>query len=277
MKRRRINLCAALAVLLALSVLTVFTLPTTTAAAARLSLNTASKTLHVGETYRLKLNNAKGVVEWKSDNEKVATVNRKGEVEGLASGKATITAVHNKKSYPCKVTVKHPNRTDDMLDKMIGPVNICYSKELFTETSEEDQKYVWTAKNSSGSDASEIIKLSVFYTAPKTMSYDFIEEQFAREFKEESMQAKLTGQGFTDVKFKRVKKSSYKVPGSKAFRASARISAKRNGEEWQEDRVIYIFSIPDYLIVFSGQASEDGDFGDVDSTIKGILKTMTIL
>ena len=277
MKRRRINFCAALVVLLALSVLNVFTLPTTATAAAGLSLNTASKTLHVGETYRLKLHNAEGVVEWKSDNEKVATVNRKGDVEGLASGKVTITAVHNKKSYPCTVTVEHPNRTDDMLDQMIGPVNICYSKELFTETSQENQSYVWTAKNSSGSDASEIVKLSIFYTAPKTMTYDFVEEQFAKEFKEDPMRAKFTKQGFTDVKFKRVKKSSYKVSGSKAFRASARISAKKNGENWQMDHVIYILPIPDYLIVFSGQASEDGDFGNVDSTIKDILKTMTVL
>ena len=59
------------------------------------------------------------------------------------------------------------------------------------------------------------------------------------------MSALLFGR-YTDVEFKRVKKSSFKVPGSKAFRASARIVAKRNGEKSKEDRVTYLFSIPDY-------------------------------
>ena len=278
MKRRGFHVCAIWSVLLAIAVLTVFIRPTTVAAAAaQPSLNTASKTLQVGESFRLKLNNAEGAVKWKSDDKNVVSVNSKGKVKGLASGTATVTAVYKKKSYPCTITVEHPNSSDDMEDKMIGPVNICYSTELYTETANDEQSYVWTAKNASGSDATEIIKLNIMYTFPKVFTYGEIEEQFAKQFKEEKTLAMLKKQGYTDAKLKRVKKTSYKIPSGKAFRASARISAKKNGEDWNESRVIYIFSISNHLYAISGQALDGGDLGNVDSTIKGILKSMILL
>ena len=79
------------------------------------------------------------------------------------------------------------------------------------------------------------------------------------------------------LKLKKMKKSSYKVLDGKALRASARISAKKGGEECQEDRVIYIFSKANYLFAFSGQALEGGSFSNVDKTIKEMLKTMIFL
>ena len=169
-----------------------------------------------------------------------------------------------------------------MENKKLGPVNICYSKELstkisekpLTKGSEEIGTYIWTAKNS---EASEILKLNIIYTAPQTMSYDFIEEQFAKEFTEESAKALLEKEGYSDVKLKRTKKSSYKLPNGKALRASVRISAKKGGEESKEERVIYIFSKSNYLYAFSGQALEDGSFSNVDKTIKDMLKTMIFL
>lgn len=274
MQQKRCNACAALSVLLTIAVLTVFILPSTVVAASGISLNTTSKTIHVGETYRLKLNNAEGTVKWKSSDKKVAEVNEKGKVKGLASGTATITAVYKKKNYSCTVTVKHPVEDDEMENKKIGPVNICYSKELTTTASEDKGKYIWTAKNS---EASEIIKLTIIYTAPQTMTYDFIEEQFSKEFTEDSAKARFEKEGYSDVKLKKMKKSSYKIPGGKALRASARISAKKGGEECQEDRVIYIFSKSNYLYAFSGQSLEDGSFSNVDKTIKEMLKTMIFL
>lgn len=282
MQRRRFNLCAVLAVLLAISVLTGFTQPTTALAAAKVSLNATNQTIQVGETYRLKLNNAKGTVKWKSSNKKVAEVNEKGKVKGVASGTATITAVYKKKNYTCTFTVEHPVDDDEMENKKLGPVNICYSKELSTKISEEPLTkgskeigtYIWTAKNS---EVSEILKLNIIYTAPQTMTYDFIEEQFAKEFTEESAKALLEKEGYSDVKLKKMKKSSYKVLDGKALRASVRISAKKGGEEYNEDRVIYIFSKANYLFAFSGQALEDGSFSNVDKTIKEMLKTMIFL
>lgn len=274
MQRKRFHVCAIWSVLLAITVLAVTILPATALAAAKVSLNTTSKTIQVGETYRLKLNNAEGTVKWKSSDKKVAEVNEKGKVKGLASGTATITAVYKKKSYTCTFTVEHPVEDDEMEDKKIGPVNIFYSKELNTKTSEENGKYIWTAKNA---EASEILKLTIIYTAPQTMTYDFIEEQFAKEFTEDSAKARFEKEGYSDVKLKKMKKSSYKIPGGKALRASARISAKKGGEECQEDRVIYIFSKSNYLYAFSGQSLEDGSFSNVDKTIKEMLKTMIFL
>lgn len=274
MKRRGCYLCVVLSVLLTIVVLTVTILPATALAAAKVSLNTTEKKIQVGETYRLKLMNAKGTVEWKSSDNKVAEVNEKGKVKGVATGTATITAVYKKKNYSCTVTVKHPVEDDEMENKKIGPVNICYSKELTTTASEDKGKYIWTAKNS---EASEIIKLTIIYTAPQTMTYDFIEEQFSKEFTEDSAKARFEKEGYSDVKLKRVKKASYKLPSGKALRASARISAKKGGEECQEERVIYIFSKSNYLYAFSGQALEDGSFSNVDKTIKEMLKTMIFL
>lgn len=282
MKRRGCYLCAASSVLLTIAVLTVFILPTTVVAATGISLNATDKKIWVGETYRLKLNNAKGTVEWKSSDEKVAEVNEKGKVKGVASGTATITAVYKKKSYSCIFTVKHPVEAEEMENKKIGPVNICYSKELSTKLSQEPLTkgskeigtYIWTAKDS---EASEILKLTIIYTAPQTMTYDFIEEQFAKEFTEESAIAKFEKMGYSDVKLKRTKKSAYKVAGGKALRAYARVSAKKGEEECNEERVIYIFSKSNYLFAFSGQALEDGDFSNVDKTIKDILQTMIFL
>lgn len=282
MKRRRYHVCAVLSALLTITVLVTAVLPTTLLAATGISLNATDKKIWVGESYRLKLNNAEGTVKWKSSDEKVAEVNEKGKVKGVASGTATITAVYKKKSYSCTFTVKHPIEYEEMENKKIGPVNICYSKELSTKISEEPLTkgskeigtYIWTAKDS---EASEIIKLTIIYTAPQTMTYDFIEEQFAKEFTEESAKAKFEKMGYSDVKLKRMKKSSYKISGGKALRAYARISAKKSGEESKEERVIYIFSKSNYLFAVSGQALEDGDFSDVDKTIKDILKTMIFL
>ena len=98
-------------------------------------MNATDQTIQVGETYRLKLNNAKGTVKWKSSEKKVAEVNEKGKVKGLASGTATITAVYKKKNYTCTFTVEHPVEDDEMENKKFGPVNICYSKELSTKIS----------------------------------------------------------------------------------------------------------------------------------------------
>lgn len=61
----------------------------------------------------------------------------------------------------------------------------------------------------------------------------------------------LKKQGYRDAKFKRVKKTSYKIPAGKAFRATARISAKKSGQDWNEGRVIYIFSISNHRYVRS--------------------------
>ena len=58
-------------------------------------------------------------IEWSTDNEAVATVNRKGEVTPVAEGVANIkvTAVENGKFAVCKVTVERVKVTGITLDK----------------------------------------------------------------------------------------------------------------------------------------------------------------
>jgi|GEM_PF-51586 len=72
-------------------------------------------TVYVGKKKKLKVTptpkSAKPKIQWKTSNEKVATVSKKGVVKGVKKGKATITATvkGNKKikKVKCKVTVKN--------------------------------------------------------------------------------------------------------------------------------------------------------------------------
>lgn len=69
------------------------------------ALNKKRLTIKKGETYKLKLDNAKAAkVKWSSSNNKIATV-RKGKVTAKKPGRATITAKYGKKKYRCNVTV----------------------------------------------------------------------------------------------------------------------------------------------------------------------------
>lgn len=268
----------ALAVSLSIPAVAVSTPLTTAVAAEKPSLNTANKTLNVGQTYTLKLNNAGATVTWKSNKETVATVSSRGKVKAVASGEATITATCQNKNYRCTITVKHPSRSSSVEDKMVGPINICYSNKLFTETTQEDKSYVWQAKNAAGSAATELIKMNIMYTAPKNYSYDEIVKLFEMTFKEEEETIAMFEKiGYKDTKISSVKTSAYKVADDKAYRISVHISAEKSGEDWDVDQVMYVFSIENYLICITGQAFDDGDIGNVDENIKFLLKTMTVL
>ncbi len=73
--------------------------------AATLKLNTTKKTLVIGKTYRLKVNNTTKKVTWTSSNPKIATVSEKGVVKAKRSGTTTITAKVGKKRLECTVKV----------------------------------------------------------------------------------------------------------------------------------------------------------------------------
>lgn len=71
-----------------------------------IKISATKKTIYAGSTFNLFINNAADQVTWKSNNSKIASVSSKGNVKGLKSGTATITATHRGKNYICKVTVK---------------------------------------------------------------------------------------------------------------------------------------------------------------------------
>ena len=77
-------------------------------AAKPVTLSKKSAKVLVGSSLQLKLNNAaSSKVVWKSSNKAIATVS-KGKVVPKKSGKVTITAVYNKKSYKCTVVIPQP-------------------------------------------------------------------------------------------------------------------------------------------------------------------------
>ncbi len=75
-------------------------------AAAKPVLNKTSINLKEGQTYQLKLKNAKQKVSWKSKNKSVATVSQKGKVKAKKSGTAVITATCAGRTYRCNVKVQ---------------------------------------------------------------------------------------------------------------------------------------------------------------------------
>lgn len=75
-------------------------------AEAKVKISKKTITMTVGQTKKLKIKGTKKKVTWKSKNKSVASVNKKGKVTALKSGKATIVAKVGKKKFKCKVTVK---------------------------------------------------------------------------------------------------------------------------------------------------------------------------
>lgn len=77
-------------------------------AAKPVTLSKKSAKVLVGSSLQLKLNNASSSkVVWKTSNKAIATVS-KGKVVPKKSGKVTITAVYNKRSYKCTVVIPQP-------------------------------------------------------------------------------------------------------------------------------------------------------------------------
>lgn len=75
-----------------------------------IKLNKTSLTLGIGQDYRLKAtvtpsNTTAGEIVWSSSNQRVASVDDDGEIEGEATGKAVITAKLDGKSAKCTVYV----------------------------------------------------------------------------------------------------------------------------------------------------------------------------
>ncbi len=84
------------------------------------AISAKKKTVYYKGTATLKIKNYKGKVKWSTSNKKIAKVNSKGVVTGVALGKCTITATAGKKKYKCTVTVKDRNVTASTSFKVTG-------------------------------------------------------------------------------------------------------------------------------------------------------------
>lgn len=91
-------------------------LPVQTEAKDKIYLNRTKITLNVGQTKKLSLirnkKNVKKKIKWVSENRKKVSVDRKGVVRALCSGKAKITAKYQGKKYICIVVVKNRRQSE---------------------------------------------------------------------------------------------------------------------------------------------------------------------
>lgn len=93
-------------------------LPVQTEAKDKIYLNRTKITLNVGQTKKLSLirnkKNVKKKIKWTSENRKKVSIDRKGVVRALCSGKAKITAKYQGKKYACIVVVKNRRQSDEV-------------------------------------------------------------------------------------------------------------------------------------------------------------------
>lgn len=99
-----------LALVLALSSVSAFSAiySVQTVEAATVKLSKTSRTMKVGQTYRLTVKGPHGAVKWKSSKSSVAAVDNSGVVRAKKKGTANIYAQVGKKKLRCRITVKNP-------------------------------------------------------------------------------------------------------------------------------------------------------------------------
>lgn len=99
-----------LALVLALSSVSAFSAiySVQTVEAATVKLSKTSRTMKVGQAYKLTVKGPHGAVKWKSSKSSVAAVDNSGVVRAKKKGTANIYAQVGKKKLRCRITVKNP-------------------------------------------------------------------------------------------------------------------------------------------------------------------------
>lgn len=128
--------------------------PVVSAAAPKsITLSKTSKTVYVGQKYKLKVKavtpkKADTDVKWKTSDKKIATVDKNGNITGKKKGTVTITAVskaNSKIKAKCKVTVKKFKTTNiDYKDKVISGGELELYKLDFDSSKHEDPHIIKT-------------------------------------------------------------------------------------------------------------------------------------
>ena len=133
-------------------------------AAKPVTLSKKSAKVLVGGSLQLKLNNAvSSKVIWKSSNKAIATVS-KGKVVPKKSGKVTITAVYNKKSYKCTVVIPQPAIiSSDGYALAVG-------KSLTLKTTNTKGTVIWKSSDPSVATINSLGKVTAKKTGKTTIS-----------------------------------------------------------------------------------------------------------
>lgn len=276
-KKCKAALALALAIALTAPVAAVSTPVTTVEAAAKVKLNATSKTLNVGKTFTLKLKNASGKVTWKSNKKAVATVNAKGKVKAVAAGNATITATNKKKTYKCKITVKNPAKPGGMKDMKVGPIKLRYPGDFTTDVAEANGSYVWVAADAKDADKmTQALTVKLQYTGEDALDYDTLLGMYEEQISKETMESNYEMLGIT-AKVTDYELSSYDSKLGKAIRLTYHVSMEMEGEKLEDDAVVYLIGIQNYIVEVDGEAVNGGKIDTVDGYAKTLLDTMVVL
>lgn len=128
------------------------------------TLSKKSAKVLVGSSLQLKLNNAaSSKVVWKTSNKFIATVS-KGKVVPKKSGKVTITAVYNKRSYKCTVVIPKPAIISS------DGFTITTGKSLALKVTNTKGKVTWKSSDTSVATINSLGKVTTKKTGKTTIS-----------------------------------------------------------------------------------------------------------
>lgn len=115
------------------------------AQAATVKISKKNATMYVGKTLKLKISGTKSKVKWKTSNKKIATVSKKGAVNAKKAGKVTISAVVNRKTYKCKVTVKNVPKAKISLSSQSSSLYVGDTLRLTANTENYNGSITWSS------------------------------------------------------------------------------------------------------------------------------------
>lgn len=103
-------------------------------------LNKNSVTLNIGGKYTLRVGNSKGNIKWCSSNNKIVSVNSKGEICGKGTGTANVYAIIGANKLQCKVQIRKPTISSK---KMI----LGFGERDYLEVYHCSAKITWSSSN----------------------------------------------------------------------------------------------------------------------------------
>lgn len=192
MKKRILSLLIALLMIVSL-------IAPTSVQAATIKLNKSKVTLYEGKTYQLKLKGTDDSITWKSSNEYVATVDKKGKVTAVDAGYSYITATCGSKEYTCRVTVKFDNKA---AAKNVSFERYNIDNGIVTVVTNNNDTHVSIADTIyfySGNDIINSEKKTINFIAPNS-SFAYIFNKTSGEYSDYKNTVKVSKLGLKDMR-----------------------------------------------------------------------------
>lgn len=114
MKKRILSIILCFAAIVSIFVI----VPDSDAGVASLNITNQTKTISAGKSFQIKLNGLKSSkVKWSSSKPSVATVSKKGLVNGVSAGKTVITGKYKGIKFKINVKVKAKSKSNTDINK----------------------------------------------------------------------------------------------------------------------------------------------------------------